>query len=63
MPKIIEIVGVENKGSYALVHALTNEGDTVEIFVGGVIDIFYHHGVIKAHVKRNKTTKAIDNAE
>lgn len=55
MPEIKEIQHVENHKSYLIVHALTDEGDEVSIFVGGQIEIYYHKGKIKAYVKRNKS--------
>lgn len=54
MPEIKEIQHVENHKSYLIVHALTDEGDEVSVFVGGQIEIYYHKGKIKAYVKRNK---------
>lgn len=55
MPKITKILHLENKDTYAVVHAQTDEGDDVSIWVGGEVQVYLHKGKIKAFVKRNKT--------
>lgn len=56
MVKILKVIGMVNKGSYAVVTVLTDEGDEAETYIGGSVEVYYHHGKIKAFVK-----KTIDN--
>ena len=55
MAKIDTIIGMDNHGSYATVHAITDEGDEVQIFVGGDdVEVFFAHEKINAFVKKGK---------
>lgn len=54
MAKIIEIIGMDNKGEYALVHVLLNSGEEAVVYVGGSVEVFYDpaHDKVKAFVKK-----------
>lgn len=54
--KIIEVIGVENKVSYANVHVLLDNGEEAIVWVGGNVDVYFDatHNKIKAFVKRPK---------
>lgn len=54
MARIKEIVGCENRGKYALVHAILEDGTEVQIYNGGNVEVFFDHGVVKAFVKKTK---------
>lgn len=56
MPKIIEVEGMENRGEYAKVHVILEDGTEAEIFVGGDVEVYFHKGQIKAFIKRPKAT-------
>lgn len=50
--KIKEIVGLDNKGSYGLVHVVLEDGTEATVYVGGQVETFFHKGAIKAFVMR-----------
>jgi hypothetical protein len=52
MAKIKKVLQVINKGDYALVYVLTEDGDEATIYCGGEVELFFHKGQIKAFVKR-----------
>lgn len=58
MPSIVRIEGVDNRGSYAIVHVVVGDelGNEEEatVYVGGTVEIFEHNGQIKAFVKRRR---------
>lgn len=55
--KIVKILRPIKYGpgdGYAVATVLTSEGEEARVFIGGEIETFFHSGVIKAHIKRNK---------
>ena len=46
---------MDNKYAYAKVHVILDDGEDAEIYIGGEVEVFYHHERIKAYVKRNKS--------
>ncbi len=54
MQKILQILHWENKGEYAKVYVLLDDGTEAEIYVGGDVEVYYYKGRIRAYVKRNK---------
>ena len=52
MSKVIEIIGCENKVTYAIVHVLLDDGTEAEVYVGGDVEVFLHRDKIKAFVKK-----------
>lgn len=55
MAKITKILHFQNKGDYALVNVLLDDGTEAVCIVGGDCEVYFHKGQIKAYVKRNKT--------
>jgi hypothetical protein len=57
MAKIKEIIGMDNKGSHALVHVITDDGTECTIWIGGQVELFFDHkyNKVKAFVKKVKT--------
>ena len=56
MPKYKQTLHIEDHKDYVVVHALTDEGDEVKIWVGGDLEVYFHKGQAKAHVKRKLYT-------
>lgn len=56
MGRIKEIVGCEDKGSYALVHVIMEDGLEAVVYVGGECETYFHKGRATAFVKKTKTT-------
>lgn len=52
MSRIKQILGWKNAGEYALVYALTDQGDEVTAIVGGEVEVYLHKGTIRAFVKK-----------
>jgi len=55
LAKIIEVLGWENKGSYAKVHVLLDDGLEAYVWVGGEVEVFMDKSQTKAFVKRRKS--------
>jgi len=56
MTNIIKVTHIQNKDTYALVNVLLSDGTEAVCFVGGEVEVFFHHGIIKAFVKKTKET-------
>lgn len=54
MPKIIKIVGMENRKEYGIVHVILDDGEEANVYVGGSVEVYLHKGQIKAFVKKSK---------
>lgn len=52
--KILEVVGLDNRGEYALVHVIMEDGLEAEVYIGGDCETYFHKNKIKAFVKRPK---------
>lgn len=52
MPKIINIVGMENRKDYALVHVVLDNGEECVVYIGGSVEVYLNKGRISAFVKR-----------
>jgi hypothetical protein len=52
MAKIINILHIQNKGDYALINVLLDDGTEAIVYVGGNVEVFFHKGAIKAFVKK-----------
>lgn len=50
--RIKEVVGMTNKGEYALVEVITNKGDVASVWVGGDCEVYFDKGLIKCFVKK-----------
>lgn len=57
--KIIKVVGMDNRGDYALVHVILDDGTEGQAIVGGECEVYYHKGQVRVYIKRNK---AVHNA-
>lgn len=51
---IKEVLGMDNRGSYGLVSVILDDGTEAQVIVGGEVDVYFHKGTVKAHIKRNK---------
>lgn len=60
MPRIKEILHTDNKGAYALVNVLLDDGEEAVVWVGGEVEVYLHRGIVKAHVKRKLQRVAVD---
>ena len=54
MPKIIKILGMDNRKDYAIVHVVLEDGTEATTYIGGDCEVFFHKGQIKAYIKRSK---------
>lgn len=54
MARIIEVIGMDNKGASAKVHVVLDDGTEAEVYIGGSVEVYYHKERIKAYVKRRK---------
>lgn len=54
MGKIKQVVGMDNRGDYAIVHVILDDGTEGQAIVGGSCEVYYYKGQIRVHVKRNK---------
>lgn len=56
MAKIIEIIGCDNKGKFANIHVLLDDGSEGVVYVGGSVEVHYDpaHDRIKCFVKKEK---------
>lgn len=52
MSRITKILHMQNKGNYALVNVLMEDGTEAVIFCGGDCEVFFDKGVVKAFVKK-----------
>lgn len=55
MTNIIKVTHIQNKNTYALVNVNLSDGTEAVCFVGGEVEVFFHHGIIKAFVKKTPT--------
>jgi hypothetical protein len=56
MTKIISVIHFQNKGDYALVNVLLEDGTEAQVYIGGECEVFFHKGTVKAFVKKTKDT-------
>lgn len=54
--KIKEIIGCDNRGAYALVHVILDDGTEATAIVGGSVETYFHKGQVRVFVKRNLPT-------
>lgn len=52
MARIKEIQHVNNKKTYAEVFVLLEDGTEARVMVGGSVEVYLDHGIIKAFVKK-----------
>jgi hypothetical protein len=52
--EIIEVVGMDNRGKYGLVHVVLDNGEEAVCIVGGEVKVSMKNGQIRAHVKHKK---------
>lgn len=52
MSKILEVLRMHNKGSYALVDVVMEDGTEAYVWIGGDCEVFFDKGRIKAFVKK-----------
>jgi hypothetical protein len=52
MSRIIKIEHFQNKGEYALVNVLMDDGTEAVVYVGGDCEVFFDKGIVKCFVKR-----------
>lgn len=52
MAKITKILHMQNKGDYALINVLMDDGLEAVVYVGGACEVFFSHGRINAFVKK-----------
>lgn len=52
MPRIIKIIGLENRQDYGLVHVVLEDGTEATVYIGGEVEVFFHKGQVKAFIKR-----------
>lgn len=65
--KVLRPIKYGEGDKYAVATVLTDEGEEARVYIGGDVETFFHGGVIKAHILRNKVAltsdKANDNME
>ena len=54
MAKIKQVVGMDNRGDYGIVHVILDDGTEAQVIVGGEVECYFHKGTVRAYVKRNK---------
>lgn len=60
--RIIEVVGLEKRGEFGLVHVVLEDGTEGAVYVGGDVEVYFHKGQIKVFVKRPSDAKKVLDA-
>lgn len=65
MARIIEILGCDNKVSYANVHVLLDDGTEGICYVGGDCEVYFdpNYNKIKVFIKKKKGDNGLVNGE
>lgn len=61
MPRIVKVVQIRYGAGreYAVATVLTDDNDTVDVYIGGDLEVWFDdkHNKAKGHIKRNKVDK------
>lgn len=60
MSRIVEILHMQNKGSYALINVLMDDGTEAVVFCGGDCEVYFNKGRVSAFVKKGKSDESKD---
>lgn len=52
MSHITKIIGLKKFDDYGIVTVQLDDGSEAEVFIGGQCEVYFHHGKIKAFVRR-----------
>lgn len=60
MAKIVKVIRLQKFDTYGIVHVQLDDGMGAEIYIGGAVEAYFHHGKVKAFIKKAPPKNPVD---